>query len=250
MKNEKYKDIMDQFTPNENTKERMLNKIMGEKNKTNSSVALGSRKIMVSLALLLVVVVMISVGTRSRSRVIYEGKDMKITAIGNAPEVQGDPSSITAIFTEDEVFTFFPIAAFRGQVLAIQNIGIEDEFGKSYSSFADIQVIESYQEDLVVGDKIKVLLPGPIEGGEIMGADFNITRAFRVGEEGIFLPVVNEDSSSSLYGFTKYSIIDTTRFAFIMTKEGLNYNKDTFSSLNDAKTLDDVEEFIKGKLVP
>ncbi len=250
MRNKNYKQIMDQLSPDEKTKERMLNQIMDQKENKNSALKVGPGKTLVLVALLAVVLVaMISLGTKSGNKVVYQGSGLKVTAIGKAPEVQGNPSSITAIFTEDEVFTFFPIAAFKGQVLAVQNIAMEDEFGKTYSSYVVLQIMASYQGDLIKGDEIKVLLPGPVEDGQIMGADFNITRAFNVGEEGIFLPVVNDDSSTALYGFTKYTLIDTTRFAFMMTEDGLDFNKETFFGLKEAKTLDDVEDYIKGKLV-
>ena len=240
---------MDQLNPDKITKERMLSQIMERKERKSPWPGMGMGKTLVSVALLAVVlVVMVSLGNKAGSKIIYQGEGLKITAMGNAPKVEGDPSSITAIYTEDEVFTLFPIIAFKGKVLSLQNITMEDELGKTYASYANIQVLESYQGDLKKGDEVKILLPGPVENGKIMGSDYNITRAFQGGEEGIFLPVVNDDPTSALYNFTKYSLYDTTRFAFIMTKEGLDFNKDTFLGLKEAKTLEDVQQYISRKL--
>ncbi len=248
MSNEKYKEVMQLFWPEEKTKERMLNQIMDNNQKKNPSFIMKNRAALSFGLLALIIVTAFSLRSNLSNGTLFKGENLIISKVDKVPETQGNPGGITAIYTQEEVFSLFPIHGFRGTVKGIQNIAIEDEFGTTYGSYAVIKVNRVYKGDLNVGDEVKVLLPGPVEDGKIMGADFNITRSFVVGEEGIFLPVVNEDESLGLGKFTKYSLLDSTRFAFIQTEDGLDFNKDTFTDLSQAKTLDDVEKFVIDKL--
>ncbi|NLB20154.1 MAG: hypothetical protein GX829_04830 [Clostridium sp.] len=248
MKYKKYREAMKLFWPEQKTKERMLNQIMDNSQKKNRSFITKNRA-MLSLGLLaLIILVATNLGSKSSDVDLFRDENLIISKVDKVPQPEGNPGAITAIYTQEDVFSLFPIHGFRGEVKSIQNIAIEDNFGITYGSYAVIKVNSVYKGDLNVGDEVKVLLPGPIEDGEIIGVDFNITRGFITGEEGIFLPVVNEDLSSSLRKFTKYSLYDSTRFAFIMTQDGLDFNKDTFSDLSQAKTLDDVEKYVRDKL--
>lgn len=242
---------MDRLTPNNATKERMLEGIMTNK-KIRKSKTLGLGKTIGAAALFgLILLIAINLSSNSDNKVLLEENGLKISAIDKAPKVEENPAaSSTAIYTDDEVFTLFPIHGFRGQVLGLQNIVLEDEFGKTYRSFMTVKVLKSYQGDNKVGDEVKILLPGPVEEGKIMGGDFNITRAFKVGEEGIFLPVVNNEVSSSLKDFVKYSLYDTMQFAFIKTEDGVDFNQVTFPDLSSSSSLDDIEEFVLNKLNP
>lgn len=250
MKNKTFKQAMDKLTPNKGTKERMWNEMMTNKEKKKSK-TLGLGKTIGAAAVLgLVLLLAVNLGSSSDNKVLFEDNGLKISSIDKAPKVEGNPASSTAIYTEDEVFTLFPIHGFRAQVLELQNIVLEDDFGKTYSSYVTLKIIRSYQGDNKEGDQVKILLPGPIEEDKIMGADFNITRAFKVGEEGIFLPVVNAEIASPLKGFAKYSLYDTMQFAFVKTEDGVDFNQVTFPNLVPNSSLDEIEEFVLNRLNP
>lgn len=250
MKNEKYKRAMKNLSPDYKTKERMMNKIMKQKDEKKTPI-LGPGKALASVALFaLVIMVMITLWTGSDDNVLYSDNNVTISVAEDVPDIEQNPASSTAIYQADEVFNLFPIDGFRGEVKETQNIVIEDRFGKTYLSYLVVVANEVYQGEISIGEEVKILLPGPIKEGKIMGADFNITRAYLPGEEGIFLPVINDDSSSNVIGFSKYSLPETTQFSFVMTGEGLDFNKKTFSELEEADSLDEVEEYVKEKLTP
>lgn len=89
-----------------------------------------------------------------------------------------------------------------------------------------------------------------------MGADFNITRAMKPGERGIFMPLKykNEDvweengKVLKMNDVAEYAILDTQRFAFMETAEGLLFARDTFPNIKNATSLEEVETYIQEKI--
>lgn len=266
MKNKKYIDAMNEMNPDHEAKERMLQNILGEsdknrvkgnvikmnKTKRNSFILTGA----VAAAALFFTIGLPNMGKNDAGDVLYTKGDVVITEVTDVPEIPSNPSAITAIFNEEEVFNMFDTVAFMGTVKEVVNLKMDFDGVMHYRSMAVIAVDKVYDGDLTVGETVNAMLPGPVDTGSVMGPDFNITRAMKPGERGIFMPIVYsseevwEENGKSLKmtEFAKYAIIDTVRFAFMDTEEGLLFERNTFPAIKDAETLEEVETYIKEKV--
>lgn len=264
MKNRKYDEAMNQISPDEVTKKRMLGHILT----SNNEIAKGSVKELknkkrnifmvtgVAAAAVVLTIGLSSLNQKGNGNVLYAKDGVTITAVGEVPEMPSGAGAITMIFSEEEVFSMFDTVAFMGTVKDVKNISIDFDGVKHYRSLATIEVEKVYDGDLSVGETISTMLPGPVDSGNVMGADFNITRAMKPGERGIFMPLVYssdevwEENGKVLpmNEFASYLIIDTVRFAFMETEEGILFERGTFPSIKDAKTLEEVEEYIIEKV--
>lgn len=266
MKNRRYIDAMNQMNPDEEAKKRMLQNILGEtsdnkkkgkviemnKGKRNSFILTGA----VAAAALFISLGLPDMGKKDAGNILYTKGDVVITEVTDVPEIPSNPSAITAIFNEEEVFTRFDTVAFMGTVKEVVNLEMDFDGVVHYRSMAVITVDKVYDGDLTVGENVNAMLPGPVDTGSVMGPDFNITRAMKPGERGIFMPIVYssdevwEENGKELKmtDFAKYAIIDTVRFAFMDTEEGLLFERNTFPAIKDAKTLEEVETYIMEKV--
>ena len=266
MKNKRYTDAMNQVNPDEEAKKRMLQNILGEsgknrqkgnvikmnKTKRNSFILTGA----VAAAALFITLGLPNMGKNDGGDVLYTKGDVVVTEVTEVPEIPSNPSAITAIFNEQEVFNMFDTVAFMGTVKEVVNLKLDFDGVAHYRAMAVITVDKVYDGDLTVGETVNAMLPGPVDTGNIMGADFNITRAMKPGERGIFMPIVYssdevwEENGKELKmtEFAKYAIIDTIRFAFMDTDEGLLFERNTFPAIKDAKTLEEVETYIMDKV--
>jgi len=264
LKNNKYEEAMNRISPDEVAKKRMLGHILAGKNETTK----GSAKEMnnkkrnifmvtgVAAAALVLTIGLSSLNQKGNGDVLYTRDGVTITAVDEVPEMQSNAGMSTMIFNEEEVFSMFDTVAFMGIVKDVKNISMDFDGIKHYRALATIEVEKVYDGDLTVGETISTMLPGPVDTGNVMGADFNITRAMKPGERGIFMPLVYssdevwEENGKVLYmkDFARYAIIDTVRFAFMETEEGLLFERGTFPSIKDAKTLEEVEAYIIEKV--
>lgn len=264
MKNKKYDEAMEQISPDEVSKKRMLGHILSSKNEITK----GSAKEMnnkkrnifmvtgVAAAALVLTIGLSSLNQKGNGDVLYTRDGVTITAVDEVPEMQSNAGMSTMIFNEEEVFSMFDTVAFMGIVKDVKNISMDFDGIKHYRALATIEVEKVYDGDLTVGETISAMLPGPVDTGNVMGADFNITRAMKPGERGIFMPLVYssdevwEENGKVLHmnDFARYAIIDTVRFAFMETEDGLLFERGTFPSIKDAQTMEEVEEYIIEKV--
>lgn len=160
------------------------------------------------------------------------------------------------LFTEKDVFTLFDTDAFMGTVEDVKNISMNFDGIVHYRAMAILKVEKVYDGELTPGETVRVMLPGPVDTGQVMGADFNITRAMKPGERGIFLPLkyqneeVWEENGKVLKmkDVAEYAILDTERFAFMDTDEGLLFARDTFPKIMNATSLEEIETYIQEKI--
>lgn len=266
MKNKEYIDALNQLNPDENAKKRMLNHILSESNisKTEGKVikmnkAKRNRFILtgaVAAAALFFTIGLPNLGTKDAGDVLYTKGDVVVRQVDEVPEIPSDPSAITAIFNEQEVFNMFKTVAFMGTVKDVKNLSLDFDGVVHYRAMAVIMVDKVYKGDLTTGETVNVMLPGPVDTGSVMGADFNITRAMKTGERGIFMPMVYQSDDVweengkelKMTEFARYAIIDTVRFAFMDTEEGLLFERNTFPAIKDASTLEEVEAYILEKV--
>lgn len=192
----------------------------------------------------------------SKEGILYSQNGVVVKEVAEVEGENLDPSAITMLFTEDDVFSMFDTVAFLGTVEKVNNISMDFDGIVHYRAMAVIKVDKVYKGNLNPGENIQVMLPGPVDTGQVMGADFNITRAMKPGERGIFMPMIyNADEVweengkvLSMKELADYAIIDTERFAFMDTEEGLLFARDTFPKISNASTLEEVEQYILEKL--
>ena len=79
----------------------------------------------------------------------------------------------------------------------------------------------------------------------------------KAGVTGIFMPVIYDDENSiweqngarlDKRDIADYGFADGERFAFLETEDGLVFSRDAYGSIDDATTLDEVEDYIKAML--
>lgn len=164
--------------------------------------------------------------------------------------------AVTAIhslidLTEEELFTYFDTAIFRGTVMSIDNIVLSFQGEKSYRAIAEIQVEQVYRGDCQAGDTLHVLLPCPIADG-VWVEDSDTIAAMRVGMTGIFMPIVYQDTdywkqngaTLLLKDIADYGFADGARYAFLETADGLVFSRSAYESIAGAQTLEQVAEYV------
>lgn len=169
-----------------------------------------------------------------------------------------DPSVVTKTSyslidfkSEDELFTYFNTAVFKGTVREIRNIQIDFNGMKEYRAIAEIEVEAVYRGDCKTGETVGVLLPCTIEDG-VWVEDTEVVSAMRKGTKGIFMPVIyDENSFWEQHGATlcqrdlaPYGFADGVRYAFLETDDGLLFDRYTYESIADAQTLDEIEAYV------
>jgi len=188
------------------------------------------------------------------SNLLLSKGNIEISYVEKAPS--SDAGSITAIYTEDEVFNMFNTDIFMGTVKEVKNIRMDIDGTTSYSAIAKIAIEKNYRGSSAAGDTVSVMLPGPVENDFVIGADENITPAMKAGDKGIFMPIKYgegsywEDNNIKIYysEIVQFGIMDTQRFVFLETKNGLMFARDTFPAIESATTLQEVEAFIEKKI--
>ena len=157
--------------------------------------------------------------------------------------------------SEDEIFTHWNTAIFRGTVTDVQNIEVDFDGMKHYGAIAKVEVSRAIRGPFGEGDVVSVLLPSTVGGGS-WAEDCDVIESIRVGIEGIFMPIVYDDENNFLEmnGVTldkrdlaPCGLADGERWAFFETPHRLIYAESAFPSLAGAKTLDEVEAFLREK---
>lgn len=156
------------------------------------------------------------------------------------------------ILTEKEVFSTFDMAIFKGTILEIKNIELDFNGEKEYRAIAEIEVKEIFQGSAKAGDTVSVLLPCPISE-EIWVEDTDVVSAMRIGMTGIFMPMLYDENSVWEQNNARlikkdiadYGFLDGLQYAFLETESGLIFNRETYKSIADATTLNEIEEYIQ-----
>ncbi len=188
--------------------------------------------------------------------VLYSSNGVEVKEVTEVKLENTGAGAITMLFTEKDVFTLFDTDAFLGTVVDVHNISMDFDGMVHYRAMAILKVEKVYDGELTPEETIRVMLPGPVDTGQVMGADFNITRAMKPGERGIFMPLKykNEDvweengKVLKMNDVAEYAILDTQRFAFMETAEGLLFARDTFPNIKNATSLEEVETYIQEKI--
>lgn len=192
-----------------------------------------------------------------RNKIGLSDASVNVTACyTNNPFIfKGSSESLTGL-TEEELFTCYDTAIFRGTVLEIRNIVLNFNGDKEYRAIAQIEVEKVYRGPCSEGDTVSVMLPCPIAKG-FWVTDTSTVSAMKAGTTGIFMPVIYDDENSVLEqngakldkrDLADYGFADGERYAFLETDNGLVFDKDAYGSIAEAASLDEVEDYIETML--
>lgn len=154
--------------------------------------------------------------------------------------------------TEDELFTHWNTAVFKGTVTKIQNIELDFSGVKEYRALVSILVEKVYRGNCKSGEEITVLLPCPISD-EVWIEDTETVSALRVDTTGIFMPIIYDDDSFweqngatlMLRDVADYGFADGMRYAFLETENGgVRFARHAYPSIKSASTLDEIEAYV------
>lgn len=192
-----------------------------------------------------------------RNHITLSSNSSNVTAYyTDNPFISSANSESLVELTEEELFTTFHTAIFKGTVSEIRNVALNFNGETVYRTLAEIEVEKVYRGPYRTGDKVSVLLPCPlVDGFEV--TDTSTVSAIEVGTTGIFMPMIFDDESAiwkqngailDKRDIADCGFADGERYAFIENEEGLVFSRTAYSSIRNATTLDEVEDYIETML--
>lgn len=166
-------------------------------------------------------------------------------------------NSMLAYYTEEELFSNFDTHIFKGKILSLDNIVMDFNGYKMYRAIAQIEIEKVYRGSCDKGDIVSVMLPCPINKN-FWVEDTDTVCAMKEGMTGIFMPTAyNEQNSILKYNnavlvkkdIADYGFPDGSRYAFLETEDGLIFDRYSYETISDAKTLDEVEEYVENMII-
>lgn len=157
--------------------------------------------------------------------------------------------------TEEELFSTYNTAIFRGEILSLTNVVLNFNGRNEYRAIAAVRVEKNLRGPFAAGETVEILLPCSVGGG-IQQTAADTVYAMREGIEGIFMPALYDEHSLFHYNNATLSLADLApcgfpdgvRYAFLMGEEGLIFDRSAYPSLANANSLEDVEGFV-GKMI-
>ena len=212
-----------------------------------------------AMAACLAVILVVSVFSvnQKRNQISLSDNSTNVAAYyTNNPFIFTNGSGSLIPLTEEELFTTFHTAIFKGTISEIRNIVVNFNGDKANRAIAKIEVEQVYRGPCSAGDTISVMLPCPLVKG-FWVTDTSTVSAMEVGTTGIFMPMIYDDENSiweqngaklDIRDIADYGFADGERFAFLETEDGLVFSRDAYSSIANATTLDEVEDYIETML--
>lgn len=207
--------------------------------------------------LALVIVAAITSIDRQWSRIELSDESVNVTARYTNIVPMSQSSSMLVARTEEELFTVYDTAIFKGTVLEVRNIELDFNGSKDYRAIARIEVEKVYRGPCGAGDVVSVLLPCPIGPG-IWVEDTETVSHMRAGTTGIYMPKIYDENSVReqngarliMADIADYGFPDGVRYAFLEVDNGagLLFSRHSYQSISGAHTLDEVEEYIETML--
>lgn len=263
MKDEELKKALETMNPTRAQEKEMLQKLIeahGVRGKEGEEIMkrTSSKNIFYGLlttAAALVLIFTLRSPMKEQGTYLYKEGGVLVKEVVAIEKPRGNPSAITMFLNEEEIFGFFQTEAFLGTVTVVKNLAFDFQGDIYHRGLVEITVAEVLEGNTSVGQKVSMLLPGPVAEGKIWGADFHVTRAMKEGEQGLFMPMffgedeVWEENGEALpmKAIADGQLLDTERFAFMDTKEGILFARDTFQGLKEAKTLEEIKAYVLQK---
>ncbi len=159
---------------------------------------------------------------------------------------------------QSEVWQNENLTIFSGVIQSVQNIKIKMDDDISYNAIVDIQVLDCIRGNLEEGASISALAGCSVRLDGIWQEDSLVNSSMMKGEEGIFLirkydntdTLEYENSTLYLSDIAEYGFPDAMRYSFIQGKDGeIRYCKELYNDLDAPRTLSDIKQFIKSKIL-
>ncbi|MBG0917742.1 hypothetical protein [Exiguobacterium sp. SRB7LM] len=152
--------------------------------------------------------------------------------------------------TEDELFSKWDPVVVRGTVTDIRHIEIDFNGETEYQSLIKIHVSNVYRGDVQVGQDLIVRADAIKETGQT--TDASVISHVKQGMEGIFMPIPYDDefvweqneATLRLKDIADYGFPDGERYLFLVTPNGLLFERDAYPSLQGLDSLDEVEHWM------
>lgn len=219
----------------------------------------GENKILIKIAsaaacfVLIFGVGIFMLGNRNNIDLLLSTGNVKVSYINKAPNIVLSNSLIE--LSEKELFEKYDTAIFKGEIIDIKNIVIDFNGSKEYRAIAKIKIDKVYRGSCKENDILSVLLPCAINSN-VWVEDTGTVSSMRVGMTGIFMPIAYtedsfiEENGTKLYlkDIADFGFLDGERFAFLETEKGLVFSKWSYKSIENAKTLGDIEIYIESML--
>ncbi len=198
-----------------------------------------------------IIAVAASIVDRAQNQIKLSDNSSNVTVRYTSKPFFMQSSSSLIFLTEEELFTHFDTAIFKGRILNLNNIELNFNGDKNYRAIAEIEVETVYRGSCNAGDTVSVLLPCPIMK-DFWVEDTDIVSSMQVGMTGIFMPMIYDDTSIreqngarlALKDIADYGFADGVRYAFLETEDGLVFSRSSYESISDATTLDEIENYI------
>ena len=165
-------------------------------------------------------------------------------------------TSLEYFYSEEELFTVFNTDILKGKILSVNNIEINLNGYKVYYAIAQIKVEKVYRGSCDKGNIVSIMLPCPINKN-IWLEDTDTVCAMKDGMNGIFMLMPYDENSVLEYNDARlvkkdiadYYFPDGIRFAFLETEDGLIFDRYSYKTISNAKTLDEVEKYIEDMIL-
>lgn len=169
-------------------------------------------------------------------------------------QVSSGASMQLAWRTPEELFAQNTLI-FRGVVEEMQYFTV-GEIGSLGGCFtlAEVRVTQVLRGSLTEGSTCKVLLP--VVRGFMSSSIVGALEEIQVGSEAIFMPrpatpetCVQEDGRCFCYADAADAYFsEGLRFIFLQTEDGLRFERNVYTDIQDAQTLDEVAAYLRGML--
>lgn len=164
-----------------------------------------------------------------------------------------DASACLVWLDPEEVFSMDTVI-FRGVVRNLRYYTVTAGGTELSYTVASVEVTSSLRGDLAKGDICGVLYLGA--PGRLSTSIVGDLEDLEIGSEAIFMPFWATEETGWRDGeayfcyadLAEFYLSEGIRFLFLDTGDGLSFARDVYTDIADAKTLDEVEDYIRDML--
>lgn len=163
-----------------------------------------------------------------------------------------DSSASLAWLDEDEILAKDTVI-FRGTVRNLRYFVAEAGGGERYYTVASVEITDCVRGELGIGDIYNILLPcAPGRTSSIVGDLENL----KAGSDAVFMPYTATRETGWTAGSSYFCYADLAelyfsegiRFLFLDTGDGLSFERNVYSDIADAESLDEVMDWLRDQL--